>query len=86
MFYLSEQSKCLLFIYWMLRQFPLRKWKVVQENHRLVFVVADFAGCGLKRVERNICKLRRFREVVIRVEIEMLFGSDSHCMHELKEK
>lgn len=76
----------MLFIYWMLRLFPLRKWKVVQESHRFISVVADFAGFGLKRMERNICKLRRLREVVIRVEIQMLFVSDCHCMHELKEK
>lgn len=59
---------------------------MIQENHCLVSVVVDFAGCGLKRVERNICKLRRFREVFIRLEIQVLFGSGCHCMHELKEK
>lgn len=52
----------------------------------LISVVADFVGCGLKRVERNICELRRFREVVIRVEIQMLFRSACRCMRELKEK
>lgn len=76
----------MFFIYGMLRLLPLRKWKVVQESHHLISVVADLAGCGLKIVDRNICRLRRFREVVIRVEIQMLFGSDYHCMHELKEK
>lgn len=82
----KTRCKSMLFSYWMLRLFPLRKWKVVQGNHHLVSVVADFAGYASKRVERNICKLRRFREVVMRVEIQVLFGSDCHRMLELKEK
>lgn len=58
---------------------------MVKETQCLALVLADFARCDLKREERNICKLRS-REVVIRVEIQALYGSDCCCMHELKEK
>lgn len=68
-FWSKDKVHVHLFTSWTLRLLPLRKWNVVEESHCLIFVVADFARRDLKRVERNICKLRRVREVVVRVEI-----------------
>lgn len=75
-----------LFTSWTLRLLPPRKRNVVAESQRLICVVADVARRDLKRGERNVCKLRRVREVVVRVEIEVQGGSDSRCMNDLEEQ
>lgn len=85
-FWSEDKVHVHLFASWTLRLLPPRKRNVVAESQRLICVVADFARRDLKRGERNVCKLRRVREVVVRVEIEVQSGSDSRCMHSLEEQ
>lgn len=65
-------------------------------------VSSEEVECGTRKPLLSFCSSRHFkmwleksrkkhtqtgfREVFIRLEIQALFGSDCHCMHELKEK